>query len=104
MQSIIRLSDGSAIEITTATLVTPKGEIFNGVGVRPDYEVTMDTPWQDLGEELDSQLKKAMEVAVAMHRTSEVRQEQENELSGEESKPESSLEESPAPSLEEASN
>ena len=81
MQTLIRLSDGSAIEITTATLVTPRGETFNGVGVRPDYEVAMDTPWKDLGEELDPQLKKAMEVAVAMHRNIEVLQEQSQPVS-----------------------
>jgi len=81
MQTLIRLSDGSAIEITTATLVTPRGETFNGVGVRPDYEVAMDTPWKGLGEELDSQLKKAMEVAVAMHRNIEVLQEQSQPVS-----------------------
>ncbi|HHY52138.1 MAG TPA: S41 family peptidase [Clostridiales bacterium] len=81
MQTLIRLSDGSAIEITTATLVTPRGETFNGVGVRPDYEVAMDTPWKGLGEELDPQLKKAMEVAVAMHRNIEVLQEQSQPVS-----------------------
>lgn len=106
MQSIIRLSDGSAIEITTATLVAPKGDSFDGVGVRPDYEVTMDDPWQGLGEELDPQLKKAVAVAVAMHRTSEVRQEQENGSSPEVSKPEtpppssSQPEQEPKPSQE----
>lgn len=83
MQTLIRLSDGSAIEITTATLVTPRGETFNGVGVRPDYEVAMDTPWKGLGEELDSQLKKAMEVAVAMHRNIEVLQQEQSEQASE---------------------
>ncbi len=90
MQSHIRLSDGSAIEITTGTLVAPKGSTFDGVGVRPDYEVTMADPWQGLGEELDPQLKKAVEVAVSMHRTSEVRQEWENGSLPEVSKPEAS--------------
>lgn len=68
MLSLIKLSDGSAIEITTAKLMTPSGAVFDGVGIKPDYEVTMEGDWQGLDENSDPQLKKALEVAVGMHR------------------------------------
>lgn len=94
MQSIIKLSDGSAIEITVATVLTPSGETFDGVGVKPDYEVAMEMDWQGLDETLDPQLKKALEVAVAMHKTSNVTEE-----SSQPSPPsdETSLEQPPPP-------
>ena len=77
MQRIITLTDGSAIEITVAKLVSPRGEIFDDSGIRPDYDISIDGNWQGLDETLDPQLKKALEVAVASHRTSDPPAQQE---------------------------
>lgn len=41
VQSIIPLSDGSALRLTTAKYLTPKGHSINGVGIIPDIEVKM---------------------------------------------------------------
>ena len=39
LQQLIMLSDGSGVDITVAELLTPSGTSFDGVGVKPDYEV-----------------------------------------------------------------
>ena len=39
VQSIIPLSDGSALRLTTAKYLTPNGHSINGVGIEPDIEV-----------------------------------------------------------------
>jgi carboxyl-terminal processing protease len=41
VQSIIPLSDGSALRLTTAKYLTPAGNSINGVGIQPDIEVKM---------------------------------------------------------------
>jgi len=41
VQSIIPLSDGSALRLTTAKYLTPNGHSINGVGISPDIEVKM---------------------------------------------------------------
>jgi hypothetical protein len=41
VQSIIPLSDGSALRLTTAKYLTPNGHSINGVGIAPDIEVKM---------------------------------------------------------------
>ncbi|GAB4344307.1 MAG: S41 family peptidase [Candidatus Abyssubacteria bacterium] len=41
VQSIIPLSDGSGLRLTTAKYLTPKGHSINKVGVAPDIEVKM---------------------------------------------------------------
>lgn len=41
VQSIIPLSDGSALRLTTAKYLTPGGHSINGVGIAPDIEVKM---------------------------------------------------------------
>ncbi|UCD56998.1 MAG: S41 family peptidase [Candidatus Hydrogenedentota bacterium] len=41
VQSIIPLSDGSALRLTTAKYLTPKGHSINGLGIAPDIEVKM---------------------------------------------------------------
>ncbi len=68
MQNIEQLSDGSAIEYTVATYATAKSENFNGVGIKPDFEVasTIDAASQPTFEQVsvdnDEQFKKAVEV------------------------------------------
>lgn len=72
MQTIYKLSDGSAIDVTIAKYNPPKSENFDGVGVIPNYEVKL-TPEQeknfyDLTETTDPQIAKATELATASMR------------------------------------
>ena len=66
MQEYFRLSDGSAVKLTTAKYYTPKGENYDGVGIKPDYEVKQSENEQLLifgkNEADDTQLQKAIEV------------------------------------------
>ena len=99
VQEIIPLADGSAIEITVALLVTPSGTIFNGVGVRPDYEVAFDGDWRafdiayseirdtDINRIPDPQLARAVELSVALHRVSGALGQQGQEQTEEEPTP-----------------
>lgn len=66
----IRLSDGSAIRITTAQYAGPAERSFGGTGVSPDYGVELNIGDGDrsnlLGNaELDAPYKKALEVLAA---------------------------------------
>lgn len=69
MQDMYTLSDGSAIRITTAYFDPPKSENFNGVGIKPDFPVTLTADQEKnfdlLNENSDPQLKKAIEVVSA---------------------------------------
>jgi carboxyl-terminal processing protease len=40
-QSLIALSDGSALSLTTARYLTPDGRMIDGKGIRPDFTVDM---------------------------------------------------------------
>ena len=84
VQSIIPLSDGSALRLTTAKYLTPNGHSINGVGIEPDIEVKIsakqrahllggmrgvgaeveedDDSGEDAGELEDSQLQRAIEL------------------------------------------
>jgi len=60
VQTIYPLPDGSAIKITTARYLTPKGHDINNVGIEPDILVP-NVPPNTLGNlTLDSQLKRAI--------------------------------------------
>ncbi len=68
VQEFIKLSDGSAINITVARYISPGGFVFDKEGVKPDYEVKNseeEVLWEQLDPELDAQLKKALELAQA---------------------------------------
>ncbi len=72
MQEIHKLSDGSALDFTVARYNPPKSPNFEGIGVKPDYEVKL-TPelekeLENLDENSDLQLKKALEVVTAILR------------------------------------
>lgn len=41
MQTLIKLTDGSAINLTTAHFFPPSGQPINDVGIKPDYEVKL---------------------------------------------------------------
>ena len=65
VQSIIPLSDGTAIKITIAKYFTPSGNEVHEKGIEPDYEVKLpDERESSVGvlRENDTQLKKAMEL------------------------------------------
>lgn len=64
-QEMIKLSDGSAIEITVALYQSPEGEIYHEVGVKPDYDVELPggvEDWSQLTSDHDSQYQKALEL------------------------------------------
>ncbi len=68
MQVTNKLTDGSAVRISVAVLQTEKSGDFNGVGMKPQFEVALppDVTLSDLTEEnhdRDTQLQKAIEVA-----------------------------------------
>ena len=73
IQNRIRLSDGSAIDLTTALITSAAGVNFDGAGVKPDYDVPLPagTDWLALDEATDAQLIKALEVVLAMRRVEE---------------------------------
>ncbi len=65
VQSIVPLSDGSALKLTTAKYFTPSGVCIQGIGIDPDYEVSLPTETLTRGrleESEDTQLQKAIEV------------------------------------------
>ena len=67
---IIKLSDGSAIRVTTAQYAGPAKTTFETTGVAPDYEVALAAAEGDragiLGKpELDAPYKKALDVLAA---------------------------------------
>jgi len=65
VQSVIPLSDGSAVKTTTAKYYTPKGRCIHGTGITPDVEVELTEGLEQkttLTHEEDNQLQKAMEV------------------------------------------
>lgn len=71
MQNIIKLSDGSAIDLTVALFTSTDGNNFNEVGIKPDFDVMLEGDWRGLDEMTDPQLKKAVEVAIATQKTAE---------------------------------
>ena len=72
MQTVKKLNDGSAVNITIARYLPPSGVSYDGVGIQPDYEVTltpdMEENLENLDETTDPQLKKAVEVATGFLR------------------------------------
>jgi carboxyl-terminal processing protease len=65
VQSIRKLSDGSAIKLTTAKYFTPSGENIHGEGIAPDIELEYEYLDPDATEYNimdDNQVRKAIEV------------------------------------------
>lgn len=65
IQTLMTLSNGSGLKITTAEYHTPKGTAINGFGIEPDEKVELPSGAEDLftiSEEQDTQLKKAIEI------------------------------------------
>lgn len=70
MQNTVKLTDGSAISVTVATYQTTKSPCYDGIGIKPNFEVELSLNEEEnlsnLNLETDSQLKKAIEVAKTM--------------------------------------
>lgn len=68
VQSILPLSDGTAIKITVSKYFTPGGNDIHEIGIDPDYEVELQDRSNavNLDYEDDLQLQKAEEVIAAM--------------------------------------
>jgi carboxyl-terminal processing protease len=65
VQSVVPLSDGSALKVTTAKYFTPSGVCIQGIGIDPDYEVKLPEEALTRGkleDKEDTQLQKAIEV------------------------------------------
>ncbi|MBC8571009.1 S41 family peptidase [Zongyangia hominis] len=70
MQQLFTLNDGSAINLTVADFLPPVSGSFDGVGVKPDYEVALKLEqgqsFTDLEEGEDSQLIRAIALLESM--------------------------------------
>ncbi len=65
VQSVMPLSDGTAIKLTVAKYFTPAGNDIHELGIEPDYVVELPDGKQNavnLERENDTQLKKAVEI------------------------------------------
>ena len=60
VQEIENLRDDSSLKVTVAKWLTPKGNVIQGVGLKPDIEIE-NTP-EDEEKGIDAQLDKALEV------------------------------------------
>lgn len=69
VQSVIPLSDGTAVKLTIAKYFTPNGNDIHEKGIEPDYEVELpdeQTSAVNVDRENDTQLQKAQEVIADM--------------------------------------
>ena len=69
LQQLIKLTDGSGVDVTVATLLAPQSGAFDGVGVKPDHEVAaaedfVRTATPD--EMTDAQYKRAADAIRSM--------------------------------------
>lgn len=62
IQTLIKLTDGSGLKMTTEEYYTPNHNKINKVGIEPDYEVELPENIEVLTDENDIQLKKAIEL------------------------------------------
>jgi len=60
VQQLLQLKDRSSIKITIANWVLPNGDIIEGEGITPDFEVAITE--EDIENEKDPQLEKAIEI------------------------------------------
>lgn len=61
IQSLMRLTDGSGLKTTIAEYCTPNRSKINKVGIEPDIIVELPKDLEELNDENDTQLKKAIE-------------------------------------------
>ena len=62
VQTVRKLADGSALKVTIAKWLTPKGQSINEEGIVPDVEVEYTN--EDFEQEKDPQLEKAIELLL----------------------------------------
>jgi len=62
IQTLIKLSDGSGLKMTTEEYCTPNKNKINKVGITPDYEIELPNDIEELTDENDTQLNKAIEL------------------------------------------
>lgn len=60
VQELKNLSGGSTLKLTVAHWILPKGDLIDGVGIKPDIEVQLTA--KDFEADRDPQLDKALEV------------------------------------------
>jgi carboxyl-terminal processing protease len=60
VQTVSRLTDGSAIKFTTAKYFTPSGEDIHKKGIKPDVEIELNTE-DYVNKKIDSQLNVAID-------------------------------------------
>ncbi|MCB9802706.1 S41 family peptidase [Candidatus Nomurabacteria bacterium] len=60
VQQLFELKDGSALKVTVANWITPKGRTIDDVGVEPDEKIEYTT--EDYNNDLDPQLDRAKEI------------------------------------------
>lgn len=65
-QKVFELSDGGAIVLTVAKLLPYKSDCYDGVGVKPDYEVELTQSTDDLTK--DSQFLQALASVTSLQR------------------------------------
>lgn len=61
IQTLYRLTDGSGLKITTNEYVTPNRTTINKVGIEPDIVVELPEDIEELTDENDTQLQRAIE-------------------------------------------
>jgi len=70
VQEIIKLPNGGAASVSVSTYIPPCGVSYDGIGIVPDYEVSLtDEQMADflrLSDDEDAQLQKAIELVSAM--------------------------------------
>jgi len=64
VQRIINFEDGSTLKITTAKWYTPKGELIQDKGIKPDIEIELTE--DDYNNNKDPQLDKAEEELIKL--------------------------------------
>ncbi len=62
IQTLIKLSDGSGLKMTTEEYYTPNKNKINKVGIEPNEKVKLPTDIKELTDDNDTQLKKAIEL------------------------------------------
>ena len=60
VQQFAELRDGSVLKLTIANWLLPSGDVIEGKGLAPDYEVPLTE--EDIKNNKDPQLDKALEV------------------------------------------
>ena len=61
IQTLLRLSDGSGLKMTTEEYCTPNRNKINKIGIEPDITVELPDDAEDITEENDTQLQRAIE-------------------------------------------